>query len=362
VKNTATTTRLPNASRLPASASKKILRALCAPLCALCVIVSAPSATASTIPSAQPTPSQAAAIPQKAALADYHPDLVYKKVGDLDCTLDLLLPKTKTDKSGKPLFPNGTPVVLWFHGGSWAKGTRHALTPDDIRFFSNNGLALAQVSYRLIAKNNGIHIPDCVADCFDAARFLAQNASAYNLDPNNFLAHGNSAGGHLTLLMLLADPAAFPGDPALANIKFRFTGGVAACPPCTFYTPEAWAPKEVRRKDEWFVERLAVTRENSLQAAQKASPLWWLKKNSTRALIIQGETDPTVGVGHSLAMKKQATALGADLTVLLIPGANHAFKGNRSPLNDLRWQTLAQPNLRDMAREASRLAQKQQTK
>jgi acetyl esterase/lipase len=308
------------------------------------------SAGAAPLPQARRNASQETGMKLKAGVADLHADLVYKKVGDDDLTLDLFLPKTKTGKDGKALFPKGTPVVFYFHGGAWSAGNRYGPSLSDAQFFSDHGLALVQVTYRFTRKGNGLTIADCVTDCLDAARFLAKNAARHGLDPTRFLAHGASAGGHLSLMTLLADPAQFPGDPGLAGATFRFTGAVAACPPCTFYSPEAWGKSDARLNEQWFVKRLGGLRSETRGLAQKTSPLWWLKKDSPRALIIQGEADPKVNVGHALFMEKKARELGADLTVWRIPGANHSFKGERSPMKDIRWQDLACPNLLDMAR------------
>ena len=180
-----------------------------------------------TLPSAQRTPGIQRKMDSVAKLADLRSDLVYKKVGDTELTLDLILPKVTKDKDGKPLFPEGAPVVLFLHGGGWINGNRYT-SYDAMKFFSEQGVAQALVSYRFAGGENTVET--CVTDCFDAARYLAKHAKEYGLDPNRMLAYGASAGGHLTLMMVLSDPAAFPGDPALADAQFRFIGGVAICP------------------------------------------------------------------------------------------------------------------------------------
>ncbi|MDR2674413.1 MAG: alpha/beta hydrolase [Opitutaceae bacterium] len=275
-------------------------------LCLLALFV-LPGAGAAILEQAKRSPKQEKEMQQKAAVSDLKADIVYKKIGDLELTLDLLLPRKKTDKSGRVLFPNGTPVVFYFHGGGWRGGSRY-ISPNDARFFSDNGLALACVSYRF-AKNNGLTIADCVTDCFDAARFIVKNAARYGLDSSVLLAYGHSAGGHLTLMMLMADPGEFIGDPALARENVSFAGGVASAPPSNFVDPEALENSGWTNSDENFIGAFGGSREEKRALAQKVSPYYWLKKDSPRTLIIHGDADPTVGITQSLWMEKKAREL-----------------------------------------------------
>lgn len=285
---------------------------------------------------------------QKAQVSDLKADLVYKKVGDTDITMDLMLPLRK-NKGGAPLFPKGTPVVFFLHGGGWRHGSRY-LSSGDVKFFSDNGIAVAAVTYRF-AENNGNTIADCVADCFDAARYLSKRAGEYGLNPDCFLAYGHSAGGHLTLMMLLADPDQFKGADELADAKFKFVGGVADAPPCTFVDLEAW-PTGWGKSDENYAGAFGGARDQTRELARKVSPYYWLKKESPRTLIIHGQDDPVVPFQQSLLLEKKAKELGADVTLFGIPNADHAYRGEHMPLlGGLRAQ-ITWNNLLDMARES----------
>ncbi|MDR2675222.1 MAG: alpha/beta hydrolase [Opitutaceae bacterium] len=316
-------------------------------------------AGAAPLPQARRNARQEAGMKRKAEVSDLHADIVYKKVGGDDLTLDLMLPKTKTDAKGRALFPNGTPVVFYLHGGGWHGGHRYA-SPDDAAYFSENGLALACVTYRF-AKNNGLTIADCVTDCFDAARYLAGRAADFSLDPQLFLAYGHSAGGHLTLMMLYAPPADFPGDPALAAAKFRFVGGVSFSGPTNMHDREFW------NHEGWagtYSNPLLAIQKNQTDAfgaapeagrpaiAKKVSPYYYLEKNSPRTLLIHGELDRAISINHSVLLEKRARELGADVTLWRVPNADHGFKGGRTTVFD-GWSRLGWGNLRDMAREAA---------
>lgn len=329
-------------SRIPCPA-----RAFLACLLALAFL----PAAAAPLPQARRNARHEAGMKRKAEVSDLHADIVYKKVGGDDLTLDLMLPKTKTDAKGRALFPNGTPVVFYLHGGGWHGGSRY-VSPDDAEYFSKNGLALACVTYRF-AKNNGLTIADCVTDCFDAARYLAAHASGHGLDPRLFLAYGHSAGGHLTLMMLYAPPETFPGDPAHAAAKFRFAGGVAFSGPTSMLDREFWNNEGWLAIQKNYTDAFGSAPENERGSiAKKVSPYYYLTKDSPRTLLIHGDLDQAVHINHAILLEKRARELGADLTLWRVPGAAHNFKGKRSPIfgayNHLGWDTL-----RDMAREAA---------
>ncbi len=327
---------------------RTITRAFLASLLALAFLS---AAGAAPLPQARRDAKKEAGMKRKAEVSDLRADIVYKTVGRDDLTLDLMLPKTKTDAKGRALFPRGTPVVFYLHGGGWHGGSRY-VSPDDAEYFSKNGLALACVTYRF-AKNNGLTIADCVTDCFDAARHLATRAAEFGLDPQNFLAYGHSAGGHLTLMMLYAPPEAFPGDPALAAAKFRFAGGVSFSGPTNMHDREFWNHEGWLAIQKNYTDAFGAAPENEREAiARKVSPYYYLAKNSPRTLLIHGELDQAVHINSALLLEKRAAELGADVTLWRVPGAAHNFKGKRSPVfgayNNLGWDTL-----RDMAREAS---------
>jgi acetyl esterase/lipase len=310
-----------------------------------------PAAGAAPLPQARRNARQEAGMKRKAEVSDLRADIVYKKAGDDDLTLDLMLPRTKTDAKGRALFPRGTPVVFYLHGGGWHGGNRYA-SPDDAAYFSENGLALACVTYRF-AKNNNLTIADCVTDCFDAARHLAARSADYGLDPQLFLAYGHSAGGHLAIMMLYAPPGDFPGDPALAAAKFRFAGGVSFAGPVSMLDREFWNNEGWLAIQKNYDDAFGAAPEAGRDAvARKVSPYYYLAKNSPRTLLIHGELDQGVPIKHSVLLEKRARELGADVVLWRVPDADHGFKGKRSPVFD-GWSRLGWGNLRDMAREAA---------
>lgn len=306
---------------------------------------------AAVLPQAQRNAAAEAGMVRKAQVSDLKADIVYKKVGDVDLTMDLMLPKVTQDAKGKPLFPNGTPVVFYVHGGGWRAGTRYN-SPADVEYLSNNGIAVAAVTYRF-AQNDGNTVETCVTDCFDAVRYVAKHAKEYGLDPNTFLVYGHSAGGHLSLMLLLADPAAFPGDPALADAAFKFVGGVPMAPPTSFSSLEGWGEKSWLTKQENRQNALGGDIKEHQALADKVSPLLWIKKGAPRSVIIHGTDDPVVPFAQTQMIKQKADALGVDMVVLAVPNADHSYRGKRSPIDRTLAFEIACYNLAQMAKEAA---------
>jgi alpha/beta hydrolase fold len=119
-------------------------------------------------------------------------DIVYGKGGEEELRLDLARPA-----EGKGPFP----LVVCIHGGAWRAGIKAAHHPT-IRLLAEKGYVAATVQYRLAPK---AAFPAQVEDVKCAVRFLRANAKKYDIDPTRVAALGDSAGGHLSLLLGLMD-------------------------------------------------------------------------------------------------------------------------------------------------------------
>ncbi|MDR0352332.1 MAG: alpha/beta hydrolase [Opitutaceae bacterium] len=288
-------------------------------------------ARASVVESAARTPELEQKREYIATVSKLHGDLVYKKVGDLELTLDLMLPLSTTAKNGREFFPDGTPVVIWLHGGGWRNGSRY-FSGNDIRFFANHGIASACVSYRLVQDGNGCTVETCVIDCFDAVRWLVKNAGNYGLAPGKVFVYGGSAGAHLALMLAWADADAFKGDPALADARVAVAGAVAIAPVATLADLDARDSIDYLNEKGRFEKLMGGSLPEKMDLAKKASPLYWLKKDSPRTLVIHGTRDQRVSLKGSLMLEERARELGADFTLLRAPNADHSQRGARAPL------------------------------
>ncbi|KAK9489606.1 Alpha/Beta hydrolase protein [Lipomyces doorenjongii] len=134
----------------------------------------------------------------------------YKKVGDYDIRVDVLVPKKLSD--GK------RPVITRFHGGCLVLGD--SLFPD---WFSGWLLDLAykhsaiivSPNYRLLPEATGLDILDDVEDFWgwlhssaftDLLSKHCQPSNAVEVDLDRILTAGESAGGYLSIQLALSHP------------------------------------------------------------------------------------------------------------------------------------------------------------
>ncbi len=116
------------------------------------------------------------------------------------CTLDLAMPKKSPDRP--------RPAIVVIHGGGWLEGDKSSFattkTPGNILDFAKLGFVATTINYRMSGE---APFPAALDDCRCAVRWLRAHAGEYHVDTNHLGAYGNSAGGHLALLLGMMPPA-----------------------------------------------------------------------------------------------------------------------------------------------------------
>jgi acetyl esterase/lipase len=276
-------------------------------------------------------------------------DLQYKSVDGFEdieqLSMDLILPVKK-------VYPSGAPVVMYIHGGGWSGGERYVLDPATFRPFTDQGIAVACISYRLA--RDGSSALECLIDCKDAARFLAKNAATYELDPARFAAIGHSAGGHLALSVALVPPESplLRGDHSLTRHAPVFVCAVGLAPLTTLLHPEQAdetgtltnrhgalekiiggksgnpsPPLDLLQNDarERFIASIQSKAPPS-QVALLLSPEFWIEPESPPVLIAHGSEDPLISVRGARYFTQRAKQLGANVTYIECKGAGHDLR------------------------------------
>lgn len=256
-------------------------------------------------------------------------NVLYKDLPEESLYLDFYYP---------PGVPKGDlPVVVFTHGGGWGAGSKEGAAQGShkelfLRLL-DEGFCVAAVNYRLVGMYEDAYVPECVADSKDAVRFLAKNAGEFGISPEKFYTIGNSAGGHLSMMLLLTPDDKQLGAPELADADYEMVAGVS------WY---GWANQEL---EELFIKpnkdndqplranhsricRPGLTPEERKEIIHEMSPSSWLTKESPPLFMLHGTEDTTIIPKHAYWMKDLADQRGADVEILIVEGAGHGW-GNK---------------------------------
>jgi acetyl esterase/lipase len=125
--------------------------------------------------------------------------------------------------------------VLLVHGGAWINGDRNQLHGYGI-LLGRIGYVCVATEYRLAAEAKW---PAQIHDVKAALRWMRANADTLGIDPAKIAVSGNSAGGHLSLMLAATQNIPeFEGKSGTPGVPTD----VAAC--IAFYAPTLLYKKE----------------------------------------------------------------------------------------------------------------------
>src|SRR5262245_62301491 len=110
------------------------------------------------------------------------PNLTYLTASNFEAKLDIY---KRRDTTGPQ------PTVIYMHGGFWAAGAKEASLMAIVPWLEM-GWNVINVEYRLARVALA---PAAVEDCMCALRYVASQATTYDIDTNRIAVTGDSAGG-----------------------------------------------------------------------------------------------------------------------------------------------------------------------
>ena len=266
-------------------------------------------------------------------------EIVYKTVNQKELALDLYYP---TERQAAKC-----PVIVFTHGGGWAAGNRYKATSGSFALvfkrLIKEGFAVAPVTYRLAKKDSNVAMRDCVIDCKDAVRYLAQNCDSLGLDANQIYVMGDSAGGHIAQMLLLTKPAQMQGSADLAASQYRMVAGVSWYGPCDFENMQLFNHDDSPDFRDRFAARILGSDsgpDDKSARYREVSPINYLTKNSPALLMIQGDKDTTIPVKHAYYMKERADELQAPVDIMIIKNSGHNWRRVGADIQPSREQII----------------------
>lgn len=206
-------------------------------------------------------------------------------------------------------YPENSPVVLLIHGGAWTLGKKEHMIQIQKMLFKNN-IPSINMNYRLVSKSKKITYREQLEDInLVIAKFneLAQKAE---LQPNNYILLGESAGGHLALLYGYQNPDKIKKIISLSG-------------PTDFYSPE-YLNSFYSKYSSPTIQKVVGTkflRKNLSEEFKKASPIAHISNVPT--LHFQGNQDFLVSPKQGITLDSALTAQNVPHKFIFMENTGH---------------------------------------
>ena len=242
-------------------------------------------------------PAVPAPIPDSVRLEANIPYDQYKET-----VLDVLSPKAPSKEK--------RPGVILIHGGGWVNGTKEQRVEYAALKYVARGFVVANVEYRLAKTATA---PAAVTDVLKAAQWFHKNAGKYGVDSKRIVVTGDSAGGHLALMVAMTPREAKLGPPAHVAAVVNFYG----------ITDVA----DLLEGDH--MQRYAVTwipeQEGRRELAKRVSPMTYVRKDLPPILTLHGDADKTVPYEQGANLTRELKKIGVSARLITVSGAGHGF-------------------------------------
>lgn len=241
--------------------------------------------------------------------------VAYKTVDGRDICLCYYYP---VDFDAKKQYP----AFVFVHGGGW---TEHKIFDDQngrwqgdhlgflARYYAQRGFVCVSMDYRLIInegqqdENQLIH---CYDDCAAAMDAIIDHAAEYSIDTGCVYLLGESAGGHLAGMLATA----------YQNKNFRFKTAFLVNAILDFTIDTFWSTYIPRYSSHRQLHSL------SLEAwTAWFSPLCRIRKDNCPVVLLHGQRDSVVSLGHSEHFYQEMTTRSLPCELHIIRETNHAF-------------------------------------
>lgn len=213
--------------------------------------------------------------------------------------MDIFLPKTKTEK---------VPLVIIIHGGVWVFGKKEHIW--NIRnYLLKNNIPNASINYRLV--NNTTTYKAQLEDVGNAIKFAKANAKSWNLESDDIILLGESAGAHLALLYAYHHPEEVKKVISMSG-------------PTDFYS-EGYLKSKYYKRSHLVFQKVVGGRYRNPADAEKfreASPL--AIATTVPTLLFQGDRDFLVNKAQGKALDSVLTERNVPHSFIELKGAGHA--------------------------------------
>ncbi len=236
-------------------------------------------------------------------VAKYYRDVTYAEVAGEKLTLDVSVP------DGEGPFP----VLMIIHGGGWSMHT-NTIMEGMARYITNRGYVVFNVNYRVLPN---VDMKTIVEDCLGALLWVKDHASEYKGDSTRVAVTGDSAGGHLTaMLVTQAEDPAFKPTYSSATKDFSLTCAVPTYGIYDFIGLSRLSPGIAK-------SFLGAGYKENPELYRLLSPYYHVRKDLAPQLVMVGTADFLYS--ENIKYVKALEKAGAPVELWKYPGKPHAF-------------------------------------
>ena len=231
-----------------------------------------------------------------------HEDVVWASPKGIDLTLDIYTPKSRNKKN---------PVLIIFHGGGWLINDHSIMDQMSQYLATNTEYVICNVNYRLLSDlDNTVTLNEIVEDAFGAVLWVKENISQYKGDATKIAITGDSAGAHLSSMILNSGKALSANSKYAESLKFNPT-----------YLPENKTVEEILKEDGLEVQAAILSYgafdivKASLTGLESSKNLFWMFSGSKARGVFGNQYNPELNLNmyqavspmHNIPNKKDRT-------------------------------------------------------
>ncbi|AAB89533.1 carboxylesterase (estA) [Archaeoglobus fulgidus DSM 4304] len=209
-----------------------------------------------------------------------------------------------------------SPVLVYYHGGGFVICSieSHDALCRRIARLSNS--TVVSVDYRLAPEHK---FPAAVYDCYDATKWVAENAEELRIDPSKIFVGGDSAGGNLAAAVSIM--ARDSGEDFIKHqiLIYPVVNFVAPTPSLLEFGEGLWILDQ--KIMSWFSEQYFSREEDKFNPL--ASVIFADLENLPPALIITAEYDPLRDEGEVFGQMLRRA--GVEASIVRYRGVLHGF-------------------------------------
>lgn len=244
-------------------------------------------------------------------------NIVYGRTCGVGLLMDIAFP----DAAAGPF-----PAVVCIHGGGWCGGEKEACQ-GTIEMLAQRGYVAASIDYRL---SPWFKLPAHVEDCKCAVRFLRAHAGAFQIRPDRIGAMGDSAGGHLALMLGVLDAqddmegaGGWPQQPSKVQAVVNFFGPTDLSEMPMWPGMRSANPAEALPED--FPAIILGVSDRSDPLVRKVSPVTYIDSGDPPVLTFHGSADPIVPASQARILHEALRKAGVVNRLFIYEGAGHGF-------------------------------------